>query len=327
MLRDKVRLSALAASAVARAVARRAVTRKPTRPSWTPRMEAISAALRAVATEAYGRPAPEVRAIWEMMARDAPLASRTRQEPADVDGLVGRWFHPDASPPTSKAHVILYLHGGAYQFGSIHTHRELVAQIAHAAGTPTLAIEYRLAPEHPWPAAVEDATRAVRWLRARGVERLSIAGDSAGGNLTLVTTLGLRDAGEPLPERLVLLCPWVDMERESESVARNRDADWLAEDANLRWSTAYRAGADGRDPRVSPIYAELTGMPPMLVQVGTAEVLYDEVVELASRAKAAGVDVTLSEYEDMVHDWQTFTSVGVPDARRAIAEIGAYLAR
>ncbi|MCA9588419.1 MAG: alpha/beta hydrolase [Myxococcales bacterium] len=324
MLRDQVRLSALAARSAARALARRAVTRKRTRPTWTPKVEAVSAALRAVAAEAHGRPAPEVRAIWEMMARDAPLASRTRQEPARVDGLVGRWFYPDAQPAADDP-VILYLHGGAYQFGSIRTHRELIAQIAQAAGRATLAIDYRLAPEHPWPAALEDATRAVRWLRARGVARLCVAGDSAGGNLALVTTLGLRDAGEALPERLALLCPWVDMLRERDSIVRNRDADWLAEDANLRWSTAYRAGADARDPRVSPIYADFTGMPPMLAQVGTAEVLYDEVVELASRARAAGVDVTLSTYEDMVHDWQTFTSVGVPEARRAIDEIGAYL--
>lgn len=321
---DSLRIQRIAGRAAVAAAARRVLTRERTRPSWDIRLEAVSAALRAVSREAYGRPTPQVRAIWTSVARAAPTADRTRQEPASLDGLEGRWFYPDA-PATDGAPVLLYLHGGAYQFGSVYTHRELVANLAQASGCPTLAIDYRLAPEHPYPAAIEDALRAVRWLRARGVARLALAGDSAGGNLTLATTLRLRDAGDPPPDRLVLLCPWVDLARESPSVTRNRDADWIVEDANLRWSATYRAGEDPRNPFVSPIFADLRDLPPTLLQVGTAEMLYDEALELAERAREVGAPLRLSAYEDMIHDFQTLTTMRVPEARRAIDEIGAFL--
>jgi acetyl esterase/lipase len=190
-----------------------------------------------------------------------------------------------------------------------------------------LLIDYRLAPEHPHPAAVEDSTRAYRWLLETGSnpKRMAIAGDSAGGGLTVATLVALRDAGVPLPAAAVCLSPWVDLEGIGESMTTKAAVDPMVQrEPLLRMASMYLAGQDPRTPLAAPLYADLRGLPPLLIQVGTAETLLDDSVRLAERARAAGVQVTLEPWEDMIHVWQAFAAM-LPEGQQAIERIGEFL--
>jgi monoterpene epsilon-lactone hydrolase len=190
-----------------------------------------------------------------------------------------------------------------------------------------LLIEYRLAPEHPFPAAVEDSVAAYRWLLKEGFDpaRIAVAGDSAGGGLTVATMVKLRDENEPLPAAAVCLSPWVDMEGIGESMKTRAEVDPIVERGPLlEMAEAYLGGADPRTPLAAPLYADLKGLPPMLIQVGTAEVLLDDSTRLAEEAKKAGVDVTLEPWEDMIHIWQFFASM-VPEGRDAVDRIASFI--
>jgi acetyl esterase/lipase len=223
--------------------------------------------------------------------------------------------------------VILYLHGGGYVIGSIDTHRELTGRLSRAAAARVFLIDYRLAPEHPFPAAVEDATAAYRWLLQNGAtsSRTVIAGDSAGGGLTLATLVALRDAGVPLPAAGVCLSPWTDMEGIGESMATRAHLDPMVQhDRLLHMASLYLNGADPRAPLAAPLYANLTELPPLLIQVGTAETLLDDATRFADRAKTAGVDVTLEAWDDMIHVWQLFASM-LPEGQQAIDRLGEYI--
>jgi acetyl esterase/lipase len=222
---------------------------------------------------------------------------------------------------------MLYLHGGGYVIGSLTTHRGLAGRLSQAAKARVLLIDYRLAPEHPFPAAVEDATAAYRWLLAHGCTpaRLAIAGDSAGGGLTVATLVALRDAGQPLPAAGVCLSPWTDLEGLGESVTSKASADPIVQkEMLLRLASCYLGDADPRTPLAAPLYADLRGLPPLLVQVGTAEILLDDALRLAERAKAAGVAVTLEAWDDMIHVWQLFAPL-LPEGQQAIARIGEFV--
>ncbi|MCH8345634.1 MAG: alpha/beta hydrolase, partial [Chloroflexi bacterium] len=211
--------------------------------------------------------------------------------------------------------------------GSINTHREMISRLSRASGARALAIDYRLAPEHPFPAAIEDATTAYRWLLSSGVDpaRLVIAGDSAGGGLTVATLISLRDAGDPLPAAAVCLSPWVDMEAASDSMTTKAEADpMITQKDVLEGAQAYLNGADPRTPLASPIHADLSGLPPLLIHVGTAEVLLDDSTRLAERARSAGVDVTLEPWDDMIHVFQFFASM-LPEGQQAIDRIGEFV--
>ncbi len=269
-------------------------------------------------------PIEEARAALEALTVILPLPEDVRYETVDAGGIPGEWV---SAPGADPDRLIYHLHGGAYCIGSINTHREMVSRIARAAAARALIIDYRLAPENPFPAAVEDATAAYRWLLSTGVDpaRIVIAGDSAGGGLTVATLVALRDAGEPLPAAAVCLSPWVDLEMLGESVTRNASTDpWFKREGLVLAGQAYLGGADPRTPLAAPLYADLTGLPPLLIQAGAAEMLLDNSTLLAEKAKAAGVDVTLEVWDEMIHVWQLFAAM-LPEGQQAIDRIGEFV--
>ena len=272
----------------------------------------------------HGAPVEQRRAAFEAVTQMFPVPDDVKSEPVDAGGIPAEWI---AAPGADPERVIYYLHGGGYAMGSINTHREMVSRISRASGARALAIDYRLAPEHPFPAAVEDATAAYRWLLSAGVDpaRLVIAGDSAGGGLTVATLVALRDAGDSLPAAAVCLSPWVDMEGIGESMTTKAEADPMVNREDLlEGAQAYLGGADPRTPLAAPLYADLKGLPPLLIHVGTAETLLDDSTRLAERAKAAGVDVTLEPWDDMIHVWQFFAAT-LPEGQQAIDRVGEFI--
>jgi len=246
---------------------------------------------------------------------------RTRLAGLDAMWVVPRGVAREVSTPT-----ILYLHGGAYLFGSVDEYRDFLVRVAGACRANAIAVEYRLAPEHPFPAALEDALAAYRALLDSGVDpaRLVVAGDSAGGGLTTSLLVALRDRGLLLPAGAVLVCPWVDLAARGGTLVSNSAYDVFTPDLVERWARTVLAGADATDARASPARADLHGLPPMLVQVGGAEMILDQVVGFAERARAAGVDARLRVWEDCFHDWPVYAPV-LADGRRAIDEIGAFV--
>jgi acetyl esterase/lipase len=262
----------------------------------------------------------------ETMLTMAPLPDGVGYDPVQAAGMAAEWATP---ADAREDRVLLYLHGGGYVLGSIATHRGLAARIAQASRLRALLIDYRLAPEHPFPAAVEDATAAYAWLLEQGIppEKIAIGGDSAGGGLTFATLVALRDAGQALPAAAFALSPWVDLEGLGESMHSKSDADPMIQKADLgRIGRLYLGDADARTPLAAPLYADLTGLPPVYIQVGTAETLLDDATRIAERARLAGVAVEIEPFEDLVHVFQALAP-GVPEAVQAIEKIGAYLRR
>jgi monoterpene epsilon-lactone hydrolase len=266
----------------------------------------------------------EKRAAMDALTSQFQLAEDVRCEPVDAGGVPAEWI---TTPEAVDQRVIYYLHGGGYMMGSINTHRELISRLSRAARARALAIDYRLAPENPFPAAVEDSTGAYRWLLSTGVEpaRLVIAGESAGGGLTVATLVALRDAGDPLPAAAVCLSAWVDLEALGESMTTKADIDPTAQrEMLLQMAKAYLGDAHPRTPLAAPLYADLRGLPPLLVQVGTAEVLLDDSTRLAERARSAGVGVVLEPWDDMFHMWHFFAAM-LPEGQQAIDRIGEFI--
>jgi monoterpene epsilon-lactone hydrolase len=272
-----------------------------------------------------GRTWAQMRADFEQQVRSfLVVPPDVRSEAVNAGGVPAEWI---TTPQATDERVIYYLHGGGYTAGSINTHREMLSRLSRAAAARALAIDYRLAPEHPFPAAVEDATTAYRWLLDTGVEpsRLVIAGDSAGGGLTVATLVALRDAGDPLPTAGVCISPWVDMEGIGKSMTTKAEADPIEQWQELLVDAkAYLGNADPRTPLAAPLYADLTGLPPLLIQVGTAETLLDDSTRLAERARAAGVDVVLEPWEDMIHVWHFFASM-LSEGQQAIDRVGEFI--
>jgi monoterpene epsilon-lactone hydrolase len=263
----------------------------------------------------------EQRAAFEDAPR-FPLAEDVTCEEVDAGGVPGEWI---TTPGAADERVIFYLHGGGYVLCSINTHRELISRLSRAAGARVLAIDYRLAPESPFPAAVHDSVSAYRWLLSQGVEpgQIVVGGDSAGGGLTVATLVALRDAEGPLPAAGVCISPWTDMECAS-VIERAATDGMIQPEGILGMAKAYLGGADARTPLASPIYADLKGLPPLLIQVGGAEELLDDSTRLAERAKAAGVDVTLESWEDMFHVWHSYAGM-LPEGQQAIERIGEFV--
>jgi acetyl esterase/lipase len=265
-----------------------------------------------------------MRVGMEAMTGMAPLPPEVRFDAVDAGGVPAEWTR---APGALDEHVVLYLHGGGYVMGSVATHRGLVAGISQAALARALSVDYRLAPEYAYPAAVDDAVRAYHFLLAQGVAptKIAIAGDSAGGGLTLATLLALRDAGDPLPAAGVCISPWADLTQSGASMTGKAAVDPMVNREVLqKMADAYLAGGDAKAATASPCFADLSGLPPLLVQVGTAETLLDDSRSLARRAKAAGVDVVLEEWEEMIHVWHAFALL-LPEGRQAIERIGEYL--
>ncbi len=266
----------------------------------------------------------KVRALFEQAISLIPAPADILTEPVDAGGVPAEWI---SAPGADASTVVYYLHGGGYAIGSINTHREMISRIARAANARALAIDYRLAPEHPFPAAVEDAVAAYRWLLSTGAapERIVIAGDSAGGGLTVATLIALRDAGDPLPAAAVCISPWTDLAITGESMDTKADVDPMIKKADaIEGAKLYLGGADPRNPLASPLYADLSGLPPLLVQVGGSETLLNDATRLAERAQAAGVGVTLETWEEMIHVWHFFAFL-LPEAQQAIDRIGEFI--
>lgn len=243
-----------------------------------------------------------------------------------ADGIDAEWIVPADAPPDK---AVLYFHGGGFRLGSVSSHRDLIARIAEAGRCRVLAINYRLAPEHRFPAALEDAHAAFDWLRGESFkpENIALAGDSAGGNLVLTTMLRLRDRGQPLPTAGVLMSPWTDLAATGESYLSRAAADPIHQRSMiLALAKNYLGeGGDAFNPLASPLYADLSGLPPLLIQAGDRETVRDDATMLAAKAKAAGVDAELQVFDGMIHVFQMFPEI--PQAAEAIAAIATFLRR
>lgn len=286
---------------------------------------------------------PEIQAIRDLLAsrpRPAELAERRRRldalggsyplpgdirvEPTRAKDVPAEWTE---APGAEPSRVLLYLHGGGYVSGSLASHRPMVAEAGRQAGMRTLALDYRLAPEHSFPAALEDAVTGYRHLLESGFApgRIAIGGDSAGGGLTAATLLSLRQQGLPMPGCAWLVSPWVDLESTSPSIVGKAPVDPMIQKPYLlELAAMYLGTADARLPLASPLHAALHGLPPLLVQVGSAETLLDEGVAFAGKAGAAGVAVTLEVWPDMIHVWHLFHPQ-LAAGRRALVSAGRFI--
>jgi acetyl esterase/lipase len=266
----------------------------------------------------------ESRAMFEEMVGLFPVPEGVSSTPVDAGGIAGEWI---AAAGVTDEQTIYWLHGGGYCIGSINTHRALLGSISAASGARALAIDYRLAPEDPFPAAVEDAVSGYLWLLSTGAEpaQVVIGGDSAGGGLAMATLIALRESGKPLPAGAVCISPWTDMTMTGDSLDSKAEADpMITVDGITRVRDAYVGSSDPRGPLTSPIYADLSGLPPLLIQVGENEVLLSDSTRLAERAEAVGVDVTLEVWPDMIHVWHFFAAM-LPEGQQAIDRIGAWV--
>lgn len=276
---------------------------------------------------AAGRVTPETpieaaRAGYDAIGAMIPLVEGTTSEP--FDGPVpGEWVR---APGVAPEPAILWLHGGGYVIGSPASHRPLASRISAVAGAPVLLLDYRLAPEAPHPAALDDATSAYRHLVDQGwaPERLALAGDSAGGGLTINAALRLRDRGDPLPAALACASPWVDLAVSGSSATTNADDDVvLSAELLHHWAATYLADIDPGDAAVSPLDASAAGLPPLLVHVARSEILYDDGVRLFEWAQRGGVEAALV-VEDAIHHWHVWAGL-LPEADAAVDELGGWL--
>ena len=241
-----------------------------------------------------------------------------------ANNVPSEWVIPAGA---GNERVILYLHGGAYNAGSTRSHRALAANIAYASHARTLTIDYRLAPEHPYPAALVDAFSAYKWLLELGIrpEQITVTGDSAGGGLTIALLVALRERRIPMPAAAVALSPWTDLSASGESWQENAKADYMINGPKLKEAARlYLKDASPQTPLASPVYANLHGLPPLLIQVGSEEVLLSDSQRLAESARLSGVDVTLEVWDGMQHVWH-FAASFVPEARQAIEKIGEFI--
>jgi monoterpene epsilon-lactone hydrolase len=264
----------------------------------------------------------EMRVVFEELA--VPPAADIKCERVEAGGVDAEWVY---APNAASDRFVLYLHGGGYVIGSVNTHRDMIARISRAAEARVLALNYRLAPEHPFPAAVDDAVAGYKWLLAQGAKpsRIAIGGDSAGGGLAAATLVAIRDAKLPTPAAGVLLSPWVDLEGLGESMTTRVEADPVVRKEGLvGMAQAYLGGQDPKTPLAAPLYADLKGFPPLLIQVGDAETLLDDSTRLEARAKAAGVRTKLEVWPEMIHVWQLFASF-LPEGQQAIDGIGKFI--
>ncbi len=268
----------------------------------------------------------EKRQMLDTVARSlAKLPKNCKVQKLEIEGLYAEWL---SSENILDDKVILYLHGGGYAICSANTHRPLAARIGKAAGVKVLFPEYRLAPEHPFPAAIEDAVTVYRWLLRKGYQssKIILAGDSAGAGLSIAATLVLRDQNEPLPGAIICLSPWVDLTSSGESYCKNKEVDPYLSVQGVRDAALMYAGKENSldDPLVSPVFADLTGFPPLFIQAGNHEILQSDAELLAKQARQAGVKVTIKVWDGMWHVWQ-ISGDKLPEAKKAINEIGDFI--
>jgi monoterpene epsilon-lactone hydrolase len=266
----------------------------------------------------------ERRATFAPGGRPHPVPDDVRVTEVSAGRVPAHWL---AAPGVDPGRVLLFLHGGGFEFGSVASDGELAARLGRASGMRVLFPEYRLAPEHPFPAAVDDVLAVWRWLRTDpglDAESVAVAGDSAGGGLALSLLVAARDAGEDLPAAAVLMSPTVDLTSSGASMTERAGQDPVSTPALLReLAAAYLGGADPRTPLASPLFASLAGLPPLLVLVGTADVLLSDSERLAAAATAAGVDVTLHVRNGLPHVYPIMA--GTPEAAQATDQISTFL--
>ena len=266
----------------------------------------------------------ELRAAFTPGDRLHPVPDDVRVSEVTTDGVPAHWL---AAPGADAGRVLLFLHGGGYEFGSLHSDGELAARLGRASRMRVLFPEYRLAPEHPFPAAIDDVLAAWRWLRTSqrlNARSIAVAGDSAGGGLAMALLVATRDAGEALPAAAALMSPTVDLTSSGASMTERADQDPISTPAMLsQFAADYLAGADPKTPLASPLFAVLAGLPPLLIQVGTADLLLSDSERLAAAAAQAGVDVALQIGEGLPHVYQLL--LGTPEAAEATEQIGKFL--
>jgi len=317
-------LAEVVATAVAVASARR--KRGPMRPSWSFVTELVAMAQKRLLTLSKQRGLSWLREVQRTLPTRTPLDAQVRFEPVDAGGVRALWCAPATVEPLER--LVLYCHGGGYVIGSADSHREVVARLAVGARARVLSLDYRLSPEAPFPAAQEDCHRALEWLIERGADpaTIALAGDSAGGALSVATLLARRDAGLPLPACAILLCPWVDPLSDGGSMIENVPYDFGDRELLVGWIRSHARDPQIGTPTLTPLAADLRGLPPLLIQAGGAEILLDQITSFAESARASGVDVTFTVYPDMFHDFQMMASL-VPAGMEAVAEMVAYLER
>ena len=267
---------------------------------------------------------PERRATMDAWDKAYPVADDVTVASAKVAEVPVEWI---TAPNASEDAVLLFLHGGGYVIGSPDSHRHLVANLSEETGLQGLLVDYRLAPEDPFPAAVEDAISVYAALLTHGfeAEEIVVAGDSAGGGLVIAMMLAIRDANLPLPAAGICLSPWNDLTATAKSLETNASVDPTVTKESLDFFAGeYLGEEDAQNPYASPLFGDFTGLPPLLIQVGSVEVLLDDAVMLAERAKEAGVSVTLEVWDEMIHVWHRYYPV-LQEAREANARIGEYV--
>jgi epsilon-lactone hydrolase len=266
----------------------------------------------------------QIRQGFEEMLTQSPVVPGVAFEQETAGGVPASWCIPARA---INDQVLLYLHGGGYVIGNSRAYRPIGSEFASRLRTRVLIPDYRLAPENPFPAALDDAVKVYRWLLDHKIaaNSIALAGDSCGGGLTVATLAAIRDAGLPLPAGAAVISPWADLEVNSDSFVSKAKEDLLIEADGLRqMAAAYLGSASPRNSSASPIYANLSGLPPLLIQVGSAEILLDDATRLAARAGAAGVKVRLDIWPEMFHVWHVSASV-LDEAREALDDAAAFL--
>lgn len=264
----------------------------------------------------------ERRQAMEDMQAQIPTPNDIALQDVDINGIPGRWIK---APGVRDDAVVLYFHGGGYVMGSLDTHQEMMGRISRACGASVLGVDYRLAPEATFPAAVEDAVASYDWLLGQGVApgKIVFAGDSAGGGLTYATLVSLRDSGRPLPAGAFTFSPWTDLTSSGDSMTSRAEADPMIEAASISSiAPLYYGDQDPSAPLISPLFADLKGLPPQLIQVGDAEVLLDDALRIADKARSAGCRVAHHVFDGAFHVFQAMPQL--PEAEEAMAEVGSF---
>jgi len=265
----------------------------------------------------------QIRLGFEKLMADFPAQKEVHFHPLSMGKLSAAWVH---APHSTRERVILFFHGGGFIAGSFNSHQDLLGRLAHSTGCDILAVDYRLAPEHPFPAALEDALLSYEYLRQEKFPppNIFLAGTSAGGGLALSLLLKLLDRKEDLPRAALCICPWVDLALTGKTLKTNEGKDLIHAENIKAAASTYLAGHNPKDPLASPLYGNLKGFPPLLIQVGSREVFLDEIERFAQKARDCNVQITLQKFDEMIHTWHLFSSM-VIEGRQAIEKIGEFV--